>query len=68
MNNSEFLKFLFKKMNKELKGGWRKRKVLVMCSGENKSRKRIADQSGSMHCHCPTWSSTNDDGDDEPQL
>ena len=43
-----------------------------MCSGENKSRKRIADQSGSMHCHCPTWSSTNDDGDadgdDEPQL
>ena len=39
-----------------------------MCSGENKSRKRIADQSGSMHCHCPTWSSTNDDCDDEPQL
>ena len=36
-----------------------------MCSGENKSRKRIADQRGSMHCHCPTWSSTNDDGDDD---
>ena len=36
-----------------------------MCSGENKSRKRIADQGGSMNCHCPTWSSTNDDGDDD---
>ena len=34
------------------------------CSGENKSRKRIGDQSGSVHC-CPTWSPPNDaDADD----
>ena len=30
------------------------------CSGENKSRKRIGDQSGSVHC-CPTWSPPNSD-------
>ena len=67
---SEFLEFLFllKNERKNSREDVEKRKVLVMCSGENKSRKRIADQSGSMHCHCPTWSSTNDDGDDEPQL
>ena len=36
------------------------------CSGENKSRKRIGDQSGSVHC-CPTWSPPNadDDHDDD---
>ena len=33
------------------------------CSGENKSRKRIGDQSGSVHC-CPTWSPSIDDHDD----
>ena len=34
------------------------------CSGENKSRKRIGDQSGSVHC-CPTWSPSIDDHDDD---
>ena len=34
------------------------------CSGENKSRKRIGDQSGSVHC-CPTWSPPNDPDADE---
>ena len=34
------------------------------CSGENKSRKRIGDQSGSVHC-CPTWSPSIDDDDDD---
>ena len=34
------------------------------CSGENKSRKRIGDQSGSVHC-CPTWSPPTADDDDD---
>ena len=60
--------YLFSKEKKAKKKRERNsRKIAGECSGENKSRKRIGDQSGSVHC-CPTWSPpTADDHHDDDE-